>query len=180
MRTLAHTTAPRARSPQRVLGRYDLIEVIGRGATSRVYRALDRATGHEVAVKEIPVDLGLEKRVAAEIRAAARLQHQSVVRMLDWGEDAESLYLVSELVDGPSLEAVYSGAPPGDRARASPLPQGDGTEIRHPSSASRVVVAAPMPQPSAVIRATRCAAMDVSALLPAPDYPVRPGAGRLG
>lgn len=118
MRTLGHTTAPRARPPQRVLGRYDLIEVIGRGATSRVYRALDRATGHEVAVKEIPVDLGLEKRVAAEIRAAARLQHQGVVRMLDWGEDAESLYLVSELVDGPSLEAVYSGAPPGDRATA--------------------------------------------------------------
>mgnify|MGYP003345188805 CR=1 FL=1 len=90
MRTFGSTHAPtRAPSPQRVLGRYDLIEVIGRGATSRVYRALDRATGHEVAVKEIPVDLGLEKRVAAEIRAAARLQHESVVRMLDWGEDAE-------------------------------------------------------------------------------------------
>jgi len=119
MRTFGSTNAPtRTHAPQRVLGRYDLIEVIGRGATSRVYRALDRATGHEVAVKEIPVDLGLEKRVAAEIRAAARLQHESVVRMLDWGEDTESLYLVSELVDGPSLEAVYSGAPPGDRATA--------------------------------------------------------------
>jgi eukaryotic-like serine/threonine-protein kinase len=94
------------------------MEVIGRGATSRVYRALDRATGHEVAVKEIPVDLGLEKRVAAEIRAAARLEHPGVVRMLDWGEDSESLYLVSELVDGPSLEQVYAEAPPGDRATA--------------------------------------------------------------
>ena len=119
MRTSVAIHAPtRAQAPVRVLGRYDLIEVVGRGATSRVYRALDRATGHEVAVKEIPVDLGLEKRVAAEIRAAARLEHPSVVRMLDWGEDADSLYLVSELVDGPSLERVYADAPPGDRATA--------------------------------------------------------------
>jgi eukaryotic-like serine/threonine-protein kinase len=110
--------APRAHAPARVLGRYDLHEVIGRGATSRVYRALDRATGHEVAVKEIPVDLGLEQRVAAEIRAAARLEHPGVVRMLDWGEDSHSLYLVSELIDGPSLEKVYADAPPGDRAAA--------------------------------------------------------------
>jgi len=111
-------TPTRAYAPARILGRYDLMEVIGRGATSRVYRALDRATGHEVAVKEIPVDLGLERRVAAEIRAAARLEHPGVVRMLDWGEDSESLYLVSELVDGPSLERVYADAPPGDRATA--------------------------------------------------------------
>lgn len=101
-----------------MLGRYDLQEVIGRGATSRVYRALDRATGHEVAVKEIPIDLGLEKRVGAEIRAAARLEHHGVVRMLDWGEDSESLYLISELIDGPSLERVYADTPPGDRAAA--------------------------------------------------------------
>ena len=101
-----------------MLGRYDLQEVIGRGATSRVYRALDRATGRDVAVKEIPIDLGLERRVGAEIRAASRLEHHGVVRMLDWGEDSESLYLISELIDGPSLERVYADTPPGDRAAA--------------------------------------------------------------
>ncbi len=101
-----------------MLGRYDLREVIGRGATSRVYRALDRATGRDVAVKEIPIDLGLERRVGAEIRAASRLGHHGVVRMLDWGEDSESLYLISELIDGPSLERVYADTPPGDRAAA--------------------------------------------------------------
>jgi len=79
---------------------------------------LDRATGHQVAVKEIPIDMGLEKRVGAEIRAASRLEHQNVVRMLDWGEDSESLYLISELIDGPSLERMYSDTPPGDRAAA--------------------------------------------------------------
>ncbi len=119
MRMPGSTTSPtRTHGPVRVLGRYDLQEVIGRGATSRVYRALDRATGHEVAVKEIPIDLGLEKRVGAEIRAASRLEHQNIVRMLDWGEDSESLYLISELIDGPSLERMYGDTPPGDRAAA--------------------------------------------------------------
>lgn len=112
------TSPTRADDPVRVLGRYDLESVIGRGATSCVYRALDRATGREVAVKQIPVHLGLEKRVGAEIRAAARLEHPGMVRMLDWGEDSESLYLVSELIDGPSLERVYTDTPPGDRAAA--------------------------------------------------------------
>ena len=52
MRMPGSITSPtRAQAPVRVLGRYDLEEVIGRGATSRVYRALDRATGREVAVK---------------------------------------------------------------------------------------------------------------------------------
>ncbi len=119
MRMPGSITSPtRTHGPVRVLGRYDLQEVIGRGATSRVYRALDRATGHEVAVKEIPIDMGLEKRVGAEIRAASRLEHRNVVRMLDWGEDSESLYLISELIDGPSLERMYSDTPPGDRAAA--------------------------------------------------------------
>ncbi len=119
MRMPGSITSPtRTHGPVRVLGRYDLQEVIGRGATSRVYRALDRATGHEVAVKEIPIDLGLEKRVGAEIRAASRLEHQNIVRMLDWGEDSESLYLISELIDGPSLERMYGDTPPGDRAAA--------------------------------------------------------------
>ncbi len=119
MRMPGSITSPtRTHGPVRVLGRYDLQEVIGRGATSRVYRALDRATGHEVAVKEIPIDLGLEKRVGAEIRAASRLEHQNIVRMLDWGEDSESLYLISELIDGPSLERMYGDTPPGDRAVA--------------------------------------------------------------
>ncbi len=119
MRMPGSITSPtRTHGPVRVLGRYDLQEVIGRGATSRVYRALDRATGHEVAVKEIPIDLGLEKRVGAEIRAASRLEHQNIVRILDWGEDSESLYLISELIDGPSLERMYGDTPPGDRAAA--------------------------------------------------------------
>jgi tRNA A-37 threonylcarbamoyl transferase component Bud32 len=85
------------------LGRYRLGPVLGRGATSIVYRAEDLATGAEVAVKRIPVDLDLDARVRAEVRAASRLDHPAIVPLLDWGEDAHALYLVWELVEGQSL-----------------------------------------------------------------------------
>ncbi len=99
------------------LGRYLLGPAIGRGATAVVHRARDQATGDEVAVKAVPVELGLAPRVRAEVRAASRLDHPCVVALRDWGEDRECLYLVWELVEGPSLlEVMRGGGGPGDRA----------------------------------------------------------------
>jgi hypothetical protein len=68
-----------------------------------VHRALDVRTGQEVAVKEIPVELDMARRAGAEVRAASLLSHAGIVRLLDFGEDHAACYLVSELVDGPSL-----------------------------------------------------------------------------
>ena len=93
----------RATADRRVLGRYVLGPAIGRGATSVVHRAHDVVSGDEVAVKVVPVDLDLAPRVRAEVRAAGRLDHPRIVALRDWGEDDECLYLVWELVEGPSL-----------------------------------------------------------------------------
>lgn len=86
-----------------VLGRYRLGPVIGRGGASSVHRADDVHTGQQVAVKEIPVEMEMARRAGAEVRAASRLSHPSIVRLLDFGEDRSSCYLVSELVEGASL-----------------------------------------------------------------------------
>ena len=104
-----------ATTDRRVLGRYVLGPAIGRGATSVVHRARDAGTGEDVAVKVVPVELGLADRVRGEVRAAGRLDHPRIVALLDWGEDRECLYLVWELVEGPSLAEVFR-APygPGD------------------------------------------------------------------
>ena len=98
-----------------MLGRYVLGPAIGRGATSVVHRAHDAGTGDEVAVKVVPVELGLADRVRGEVRAAGRLDHPRIVALRDWGEDRECLYLVWELVEGPSLSEVFRAPyPPGD------------------------------------------------------------------
>ena len=90
---------------------------IGRGATAVVHRARDLATGDEVAVKVVPVELGLAPRVGAEVRAASRLDHPCIVALRDWGEDRECLYLVWELVEGPSLlEVLRDRADRADRS----------------------------------------------------------------
>lgn len=96
-----------SRRPGPVLGRYEPIATLGRGATSTVYRAHDRATGAEVALKVVPVDLGLRDRVEREVRAAALLSHPGLVQILDWGEDDDHLYIVSELVEGTPIDRLF-------------------------------------------------------------------------
>jgi hypothetical protein len=79
-----------------------------------VHRAVDVQSGRDVAVKEIPVDQEMARRAGAEVRAASRLSHPGIVRLLDFGEDQAACYLVSELVDGKSLaESMrdHAGAP---------------------------------------------------------------------
>ncbi len=96
--------------PTIVLGRYRMGPLIGRGATSSVRRAADTRGGADVAVKTIPSDPDLLARVAVEIRAAQRLDHPGIVRLIDWGEGNDCVHLVWELVDGPNLkEAVPEG-----------------------------------------------------------------------
>ncbi len=94
-----------------VLGRYRLGPVIGRGATAAVHRALDTDTGELVAVKIVPAHAEVVPRVRAEIRAVVRLEHPGVVALLDWGEDEDAVYLISELVEGASLAAELAGGP---------------------------------------------------------------------
>ncbi len=71
-----------------------------------------------MAVKEIPVELDMARRAGAEVRAASLLSHPGIVRLLDFGEDHAACYLVSELVDGPSL-ASTSGPAVGPMPRRS-------------------------------------------------------------
>ena len=86
-----------------VLGRYRIGGLLGRGGASRVHRAFDVRTAQDVAVKEIPIDVEMARRAGAEVRAASRLEHPGIVRLLDFGEDNAACYLVSELVEGSSL-----------------------------------------------------------------------------
>ncbi len=83
--------------------RYRLIERLGAGSIGVVHRALDRATGREVALKIMP-----RPRTGTNLRgefvALARLRHPNVVSVLDYGlTDAGHEYFTMELVLGPSL-----------------------------------------------------------------------------
>ena len=100
-----------------IAGRYRLVERLGSGGMSVVWRADDNVLGREVAIKVLSAALAgqpeLQRQIRAEARAAARLRHANVVAVYDYGEltDAGRLqsYVVMELVDGRSLADLLTG-----------------------------------------------------------------------
>ena len=109
-----------AREGVLLTGRYRLAETIGQGGMGRVWRAHDEILDRVVAVKEMRLDVGSTdedrniKRARAfrEARATARINHPNVVRVYDVVEADERLWIVMELVEGLSLEAMVVRAGP--------------------------------------------------------------------
>jgi serine/threonine protein kinase len=97
----------RPRSPERI-GRYHVIERIGRGGMGVVYRARDEAVGREVALKVLMADVeddpDIRTRFYREAEAAARLSHPNIITIFDVGEDGERFYIVMELLRGATLK----------------------------------------------------------------------------
>ena len=101
-------------------GRYRLLSPLGSGGTGTVWRAVDQLLGREVAVKEVLLPHGLSEgaredlreRTRREARAAARLDHPSVVTVYDVIEEEGSPFLVMELVEARTLaEQVRTDGP---------------------------------------------------------------------
>ncbi len=90
--------------------RYELVEFIGKGGMALVYRAIDRRTGHSVAVKilrpEYNQDAEFSSRFQREALAASRMSHHNIVNLLDVGQADNMRYLVMEYVQGRTLKEV--------------------------------------------------------------------------
>lgn len=103
------------------IGRYEIVEELGRGAMGVVYKASDPTIGRMVAIKLLllarPSQSGLpgvKDIFLREARAAGRLSHPGIVTVHDALEDpeSESCYIVMEFVPGRTLEkALLSGSP---------------------------------------------------------------------
>jgi tetratricopeptide (TPR) repeat protein len=104
------------RPPVPCLGRYRLDTLLGRGSFGSVWRAWDTELGRAVALKVPHVgrfaDTAEEERFLREARSTARLQHPGIVAVHDVGRDGDTVYMVSELVLGVSLEAWMKGGRP--------------------------------------------------------------------
>ena len=91
-------------------GRYVLVEQIGVGGMAIVYRAIDRNTGHPVAVKvlkpEFNRDAEFVSRFQREAEAASKMIHHNIVNLLDVGMDGDNRFLIMEHVKGQTLKEV--------------------------------------------------------------------------
>ncbi|MCU1243381.1 MAG: serine/threonine protein kinase, partial [Candidatus Acidoferrum typicum] len=98
-----------ARSDIRKVGRYEILEVIGVGANSRVARAFDPLIARLVAIKLFPAELArgeARDRFVQEARVVGQISHPSVIALHDMGidEPTQTPYLVMEYIKGQSLE----------------------------------------------------------------------------
>jgi putative methionine-R-sulfoxide reductase with GAF domain len=98
-----------------------------------VYRAVDRQTGQDVAVKRL-LDVRHAARFEIEARLLASLSHPRVVKVIDHSSDEQGLYIVMELVHGTDLGAILK------RAGQPGLTIGDAIEyVRHGCEALQYV-----------------------------------------
>ncbi len=95
--------------------RFELLMAIGFGATAAVYRALDRETKSEVAVKilykSLRGDAEAIRYFAQEGRLAARIVHPHLLRAHYYGQRRGAPFIVFELVPGTSLSQVAAMRP---------------------------------------------------------------------
>ncbi len=93
-------------------GRYRLTGVLGRGGFGAVYAGEHKGTGQRIAVKMLSAGGGSDEaseRFYREARITANLSHPNTVRVFDVGEAENGpLYLVMELLRGPTLEQVLA------------------------------------------------------------------------
>ncbi|MCB0027535.1 MAG: protein kinase, partial [Anaerolineales bacterium] len=108
----------------RKVGRYELIEEIGKGGMATVFRAFDPIFKREVAVKLLDKSLlhepSLKARFEREAQTIAALEHPAIVPVYDFGEEDGHLYLVMRLMLGGSLA---------NRIAQGPLPLSDVLHI---------------------------------------------------
>jgi len=90
-------------------GRFEILDVLGRGSFSKVYRVRDDVEGEERALKLFDTAAGYEA-VRREIGALRKIHHPHVVEVF-WADKtaAGDWYLITEFVDGESLAEFASG-----------------------------------------------------------------------
>ncbi|MFO0596004.1 MAG: protein kinase [Myxococcaceae bacterium] len=92
----------------RHIGRYKILEQLGQGGMSVVYKGLDTTLDREVAVKVLHPHLSgrveSRKRLEREAKAVARLHHPNILEVFDFsGETATEAFLVTEYIRGQTL-----------------------------------------------------------------------------
>ena len=95
----------------RRIGRYEILEELGRGAMSIVYKARDPNIGRLVTLKVMRLDWEVrseksKKRFRHEAMSAGQLTHPNIVAVYDADEDRGRPFIVMEYLPGPTLAEV--------------------------------------------------------------------------
>jgi eukaryotic-like serine/threonine-protein kinase len=108
-----------------IAGRYELLELVGSGGMSSVWRSHDRLLDRTVAIKvlheQFATDDEYVERFRREARSVAQLSHPNIVTVIDRGEDESRQFIVFEFVEGENLKQLIR--------RTGPLPVRDAIQM---------------------------------------------------
>ncbi|MBN1262324.1 MAG: serine/threonine protein kinase [Anaerolineae bacterium] len=111
------------------LGKYRILEPLGRGGMARVYRAYHPQLDRYVAIKVLRPDLVEEEdfptRFQREARHVATLRHANIVQIFDSDVEGDLYYMVMELLEGDTLKARLNDY----RVRGERMPWGEIVRI---------------------------------------------------
>ena len=97
------------------IGRYEILEEIGRGAMGVVFKGHDPLIGRLIAVKTITAGVAenpaLLERFYREARAAGGLQHPNIVTIYELAESGGAPFIAMEYLEGESLEKIIARSP---------------------------------------------------------------------
>ncbi|MDP2031045.1 MAG: serine/threonine-protein kinase [Thiobacillus sp.] len=97
---------------QTIIGRYEVLAMLGQGAMGTVYKAVDPLIERTVAIKTINLNLSKEERAEFEERfyreakSAGSLSDANIVTIYDVGETDDIAYIAMEYLEGESLREV--------------------------------------------------------------------------
>src|SRR5215470_15376604 len=123
--TPSSKTATDALAPGTVLGgRYEILQLLGRGGMGAVYKAHDKELDRTVALKLIRPDLArnpeMVKRFKQELILARQITHKNVIRIFDLGQSDGIKFITMDFVEGRDLRALLQEKgkfPPPEAAR---------------------------------------------------------------
>ncbi len=91
---------------------YQILNTIATGGTAVLYKAIQTSLDRHVVVKRLHSHLisdpSFTKRFELEAKAAASLDHENIVRIIDFGSSHDNYYIVMEYIDGMSLKEIMS------------------------------------------------------------------------
>jgi serine/threonine-protein kinase len=104
------------------VGKYRILERLGRGGMGIVYKALDETLDREVAIKVLNPDVNdaeLLKRFRGEAISLARLNHPGIATIYELHRQGDELLMVMEFVRGETLQALSERVGPLDPPQAA-------------------------------------------------------------
>lgn len=100
----------------KVLRNFQILKTIATGGTAVLYKAIQTSLDRPVVIKRLhshlTSDANFTRRFELEAKAAASLDHENIVRIIDFGVSSNNYYIVMEYIDGRTLKELLERTGP--------------------------------------------------------------------